>query len=76
LPLTKRVPEKHTRLNKGKVKWYSETKGFGFIETEDGKSIFVHRAGLLSPVRGLYEGQDVSFDIRSGERNDVAYNVE
>ncbi len=62
-------------MSAGKVKWYNETKGFGFIETEDGKDVFVHRSGLLSPFGGLTEGQKVVFDIKQGEKGDVAYNV-
>ncbi len=62
-------------MAKGKVKWYNETKGFGFIETEDGKDVFVHRSGLSSPFGGLADGQEVVFDIKQGEKGDVAYNV-
>ena len=59
----------------GKVKWYNETKGFGFIETEDGKDIFVHRTGLASPFAGLNEGQEVEYDVKAGNKGDVAVNV-
>jgi len=62
-------------MSRGKVKWYDVIKGFGFIEKEDGKSIFVHRAGLQNPVIGLVDGQEVAFEIRPGDRGDVAYNV-
>ena len=48
----------------GKVKWYNETKGFGFIETEEGKDVFVHRSGLVSPFSGLTPEQEVSFEIK------------
>lgn len=62
-------------MNEGKVKWYNETKGFGFIVTEEDKEVFVHRSGLVSPYSGLYEGQKVTFDIKNGEKGEVAINV-
>jgi len=62
-------------MNEGQVKWYNETKGFGFIEAEGKKDIFVHRSGLSSPFSGLSEGQKVTFDIRHGEKGEVAVNV-
>lgn len=62
-------------MNKGKVKWYDETKGFGFIESEDGEDIFVHRTGLISPFGGLSEQQEVEFDIKQGDKGMVAFNV-
>jgi CspA family cold shock protein len=62
-------------MNKGKVKWYDETKGFGFIETQDGKDVFVHRSGLTSPFAGLTNDQEVEFEIKQGDKGDVAFNV-
>ncbi len=62
-------------MTSGKVKWYNETKGFGFIETDDGKDVFVHRSGLISPYSGLAEGQKVVFDVKQGDKGDVAFNV-
>jgi CspA family cold shock protein len=62
-------------MNEGKVKWYDETKGFGFIEAEGKKDVFVHRSGLLSPFGGLSEGQNVTFDIKQGDKGEVAINV-
>ena len=62
-------------MNKGKVKWYNEVKGYGFIETDQGKDVFVHRTGLnkLNPV--LETGQEVEFEIREGEKGLQAFNV-
>jgi CspA family cold shock protein len=52
----------------GKVKWYSEIKGFGFIEMENGEDIFVHRSGLQSVHGGLQEDQAVEFETQEGEK--------
>jgi len=59
----------------GKVKWYNEVKGFGFIESEDGKDIFVHRTSLSSPYAGLEPDQQVEFETKQGEKGLVAINV-
>ncbi len=62
-------------MNEGTVKWYNETKGFGFIEAEGKKEIFVHRSGLVSPFGGLKDGQKVIFDIKQGDKGEIAINV-
>ena len=62
-------------MNKGKVKWYNETKGFGFIESQDGQDVFVHRSGLLSPFAVLTSEQEVEFDVKEGDKGLVAFNV-
>lgn len=62
-------------MSKGKVKWYNETKGYGFIETENGTDIFVHKSGLESAFAGLETGQEVVFDTRTGEKGLSAVNV-
>ena len=62
-------------MTEGKVKWYNETKGFGFIETENSDDVFVHRTNLDNPNAGLNEGDSVSFEITKGEKGLVAKNV-
>ncbi len=60
----------------GRVKWFDEKKGFGFIEQEDGKDIFVHHTGISGDgFRNLYEDQMVEFDIEQGEKGPKALNV-
>jgi CspA family cold shock protein len=62
-------------MTEGIVKWYNDSKGFGFIEVENRKDVFVHHSGLDSPFSGLVEGQKVVFDVKLGERGEVAFNV-
>ena len=60
----------------GKVKWFNADKGFGFIETEEGKDVFVHFSSILSDgFKTLDEGQSVEFDIVQGNRGPQALNV-
>jgi CspA family cold shock protein len=62
-------------MTKGKVKWYNEVKGFGFIETETGEDIFVHRTGLVNVFDGLKQDQEVVFETKEGEKGLAAINV-
>lgn len=62
-------------MTKGKVKWYNEIKGFGFIESENGDDIFVHRTGLSSSYGGLQPDQEVEFEIKQGDKGLIAINV-
>ncbi len=60
----------------GIVKWFSEKKGFGFIEQKNGQDIFVHFSSINSPgFKTLAEGERVSFDIEDSDRGPVAKNV-
>ncbi len=60
-------------MNKGTVKFFNETKGYGFIKDDDsGKEYFVHITGLVDKVK---ENDDVSFDLEEGRRGTNAVNV-
>lgn len=60
---------------KGTVKWYDRVKGYGFLQTEEGKDIFVHRSGLEVPQSELETGQTVEFEIEQREKGPVAIKV-
>ena len=62
----------------GKVKWFNDAKGFGFIEQEDGgNDIFVHFSAIIQDegFKTLREGQEVSFDVIDGPKGPQATNV-
>lgn len=63
-------------MAKGTVKWFSDSKGFGFIENEDGGDIFVHYSAIKdNGFKSLSEGQEVSFDVVDGDKGPKAENV-
>jgi CspA family cold shock protein len=60
----------------GKVKWFNDEKGFGFIEQESGPDVFVHFSSINGTGRrSLAEGQEVSFEVTQGQKGPQAENV-
>jgi CspA family cold shock protein len=59
-------------MKKGTVKFFNETKGFGFIKSENGEEIFVHVSGLKSEIR---ENDAVTFEVEKGKKGLNAINV-
>jgi len=61
---------------KGKVKWFNSSKGFGFIERENGEDLFVHSSSInVDGYRTLTDGQEVEFEIETNAKGPVAVNV-
>ena len=61
----------------GKVKWFNDSKGFGFIEQDNGPDVFVHFSAISgSGFRTLDEGQRVKFSVTQGQKGPQAENVE
>ena len=64
-------------MAQGTVKWFNESKGYGFITADEGKDVFVHYSAILGDgFKTLAEGQKVSFEIVNGEKDPQAANVE
>jgi CspA family cold shock protein len=63
-------------MARGKVKWFSNQKGYGFITPESGKDVFVHFSAIQGDgYKSLQEGQDVEFEIEKGPKGEQAVKV-
>jgi len=63
-------------MPEGTVKWFNNSKGYGFIEQENGPDVFVHHSGINgSGFKSLKDGDRVSFDIEQGQKGPAAVNV-
>jgi CspA family cold shock protein len=63
-------------MPRGRVKWFNENKGYGFIKQEDGPDVFVHFSAIKEDgFKTLAEGQEVEFEVTQGEKGPQAANV-
>jgi len=68
--------EEELQMAKGKVKWFSNQKGYGFITPENGNDVFVHHSAILGEgYKSLNEGQEVEFEIEKGPKGEQATKV-
>lgn len=62
-------------MARGKVKWYNDTKNYGFLTTDDGKDVFVHKSAFVSGLETLTEGQEVEFEVKNSPKGLQASDV-
>jgi len=63
-------------MAKGKCKWFSNQKGYGFITSDEGKDIFVHFSGIVGDgYKSLNEGEEVEFEVVTGDKGEQATGV-
>ncbi len=63
-------------MPKGKVKWFNERKGYGFITSDDGEDLFVHHSSIQGEgFKTLEEGENVEFEVAPGRKGQQAVNV-
>jgi CspA family cold shock protein len=63
-------------MAKGKIKWFSNEKGYGFISTEEGKDVFIHFSSIIGEgYKTLTEGQAVEFEVEAGPKGEQAVKV-
>ncbi len=66
----------HTPSNSGKVKWFSDQKGYGFIARDDDADVFVHHTSIvMEGFRTLKQGEDVTYELLEGAKGPQAVNV-
>jgi len=65
-----------SEMAEGTVKWFNDAKGFGFIEQDEGKDVFVHHSAIQADgFKSLSEGERVSFEVVDGQKGPAAQNV-
>ena len=68
--------QKEDAMTRGRVKWFNDQKGFGFIEVEGAKDVFVHNSAILGEgFKSLKEGDEVEFEITQGQKGPSAAGV-
>lgn len=68
--------EEAGRMASGRVKWFNDAKGYGFIEQDSGEDVFVHFSSIeMDGFKTLAEGQEVQFEVKTGDKGLHAANV-
>jgi CspA family cold shock protein len=71
-----RIRKEDWQVSTGRVKWFNNSKGYGFIESEGAKDVFVHYSAIQGQgYRSLEEGQAVEFEVQQGQKGPQAANV-